>query len=213
MIRLIQGSQRAQFPSEIDAMHCIRKKVFSDRLNWDVRVIGDWEVDEFDELNPLYLTSIDDDGRVRGSLRLLPTTGPNMLNDVFHALLSDGVRIESATIWESSRFSVDHEAAAERSENLLNRVTGELLIGIVEVGMLVGLTHVVSVYDAMFARILKRANCIATPVGQTVRIGRTLAFAGLFEIGDELLGNLRNASGISEPVLEQKSVLALGAAA
>lgn len=213
MIRLIQGSQRAQFPTEIDAMHRIRKKVFHDRLNWDVPTRGDWEIDHFDDLNPLYLVSIDHNQQVRGSLRLLPTTGPNMLSDVFDALLSDGVRIESATIWESSRFSVDHEAAAERSENLLNRVTGELLIGIVEVGMIVGLTDVVSVYDALFARILKRANCGATPVGQTVRIGRTMVFAGLFEIGEELLRNLRVASGITESVLEEKSVLALGAAA
>jgi N-acyl-L-homoserine lactone synthetase len=40
-----------------------------------------------------------------------------MLADVFPELLPGDMRIESATVWESSRFSVDQEAAAERSDN------------------------------------------------------------------------------------------------
>jgi N-acyl-L-homoserine lactone synthetase len=209
MIRLIPGSQRAQFPREIAQMHEIRKRTFHDRLNWQVRTLRSWEIDEFDALDPLYLVSIGPAGVVRGSLRLLPTTGPNMLADVFPQLLPDGMRIESATIWESSRFSVDQEVASERSENLLNRTTGELLIGIVEVGLLAGLTEVVSVYDAMFARILKRANCTAELIGKPARIGDVMGYAALFEISDRMLQNLRKASGISEPVLEQTGLTQL----
>ncbi len=212
MIRLIQGSQRAQFPVEVAQMHEIRKRTFHDRLNWQVRTLRSWEIDEFDALDPLYLVSIGQNGAVRGSLRLLPTTGPNMLADVFPELLPDGTRIESATIWESSRFSVDQEAAAERSENLLNRVTGELLIGIVEVGLLVGLTDVVSVYDALFSRILKRADCAAELIGKPARIGSVMGYAALFEISDRMLANLRKASGINETVLEQASFAQLAVA-
>ena len=51
MIRVIQSHQRGQFPREIDAMHRIRKKVFHDRLGWDVSIIRDWEVDGFDALD------------------------------------------------------------------------------------------------------------------------------------------------------------------
>ena len=187
-------------------MHEIRKRVFRDRLNWQVKTLRSWEFDEFDALNPLYLISIGDDGNVRGSLRLLPTTGPNMLADVFPELLPDGMTIESATIWESSRFSVDQAAAAERSDNLLNRTTGELLVGIVEVGLLAGLTEVVSVYDAMFARILKRADCAAELIGKPARIGDIMGYAALFEISDRMLINMRKAAGITEPVLEEKSI-------
>jgi N-acyl-L-homoserine lactone synthetase len=206
MIRLVSGSQRADFPREIAQMHEIRKRTFFDRLHWQVKTLRSWEIDEFDALNPLYLLSIDDNGNVRGSLRLLPTTGPNMLADVFPELLPRDMRIESATIWESSRFSVDQEAASERSDNLLNRTTGELLIGIVEVGLLAGLTEVVSVYDAMFARILKRANCAAELIGKPARLGDIMGYAALFEISDRMLTNLRKAAGVTESVLEEKSV-------
>jgi acyl homoserine lactone synthase len=212
MIRLVSGSHRAEFPREIAQMHEIRKRTFYDRLHWQVKTLRSWEIDEFDALNPLYLLSIGDDGNVRGSLRLLPTTGPNMLADVFPELLPDDMRIESATIWESSRFSVDQEAAAERSDNLLNRTTGELLIGIVEVGLLAGLTDVVSVYDAMFARILKRANCAAELIGKPARLGDIMGYAALFEISDRMLINLRKAAGVTESVLEEKSVKQLAAA-
>jgi acyl homoserine lactone synthase len=212
MIRLVSGSHRAEFPREIAQMHEIRKRTFYDRLHWQVKTLRSWEIDEFDALNPLYLLSIGDHGNVRGSLRLLPTTGPNMLADVFPELLPRDMRIESATIWESSRFSVDQEAAAERSDNLLNRTTGELLIGIVEVGLLAGLTEVVSVYDAMFARILKRANCAAELIGKPARLGDIMGYAALFEISDRMLTNLRQAAGITESVLEESSVKQLAAA-
>lgn len=193
-------------------MHEIRKRTFYDRLHWQVKTLRGCEIDEFDALNPLYLVSIGPDGAIHGSLRLLPTTGPNMLADVFPELLPDDLRIESATIWESSRFSVDQEAASERSENLLNRTTGELVTGIVEVGMLAGLTEVVSVYDAMFARILKRANCAAELIGKPKRIGDIMGYAALFEISDRMLRNLRMAAGITGSVLEEKSIERLAAA-
>ena len=83
MIRLIQGA-------EIEAMHRLRAAVFHERLARPVTVLDGWERDGFDELNPLYVLVTTRDGTVRGSARLLPTTGPNMLADVFCDLLPEG---------------------------------------------------------------------------------------------------------------------------
>jgi acyl homoserine lactone synthase len=154
------------------------------------------EVDQFDKLDPLYLLSQDAQGMIRGSVRLLPTTGPNMLSDVFPELLPANQSVRSSRIWESSRFSVDHEALAERSDKLINRTTAELLCGMTEVGMRAGLDFIVSVVDVHMERVLKRANCHCERLGQPQKIGKVTTVAGLWEIGDELLGNLREASGI-----------------
>lgn len=103
MLKLIEGSCASFFPREIDSMFRNRAEAFSDRLGWEVVVKDGYERDRFDDANPLYLVSVDPDTEAYwGSLRLLPTTGPNMLRDVFAQLL-DGDFIESATIWESSR--------------------------------------------------------------------------------------------------------------
>jgi N-acyl-L-homoserine lactone synthetase len=66
----------------MDAMFRNRASVFSERLGWEVTVKDGRERDVFDDENPLYLISVDPyTGAYWGSLRLLPTTGPNMLRD------------------------------------------------------------------------------------------------------------------------------------
>lgn len=213
MIRVIQSHQRGQFPREIDAMHRIRKKVFHDRLGWDVSIIRDWEVDGFDALDCVYLICVDDEERILGSIRLLPTIGCNMLNDVFPELLPDGARVESPLIWESSRFSIDPDADVELTRNRLSRPTAELILGMNELGRELGLSHIVTVYDAFIARVLRRADCRGEPISSPIRIGKTIAFAALFEIGDEMEAALRKASGITGPVLEADRQMARSDAA
>src|SRR3984885_9397153 len=96
MLKVIEGSYASFFPKEIDAMFRNRAETFSDRLGWEGTVKDGYERDIFDDENPLYLVSVDPDTEEYwGSLRLLPTTGPNMLRDVFPQLL-DGDYIESA---------------------------------------------------------------------------------------------------------------------
>ena len=213
MIRLVQGRNRRNHPREVDEMFRLRAEVFRDRMGWDVTVRDGWEIERFDEIDPLYLLCLDEHEMVRGSVRLLPTTGPNMLNDVFSELLPAGVPVRSALMWESSRFSVDHRSLAERTENKINRVTGELLIGIFDVAARAGLEFIVSVYDVMMGRVLRRAGCHAEPLGPAMLVGKTMSYAGLFEVGPEMMANLRAASGIAEDVIELKSARSTGLAA
>ena len=116
MLKLIEGSDASRYPKEMDAMFRNRALTFSERLGWEVVVNDGYERDVFDDENPLYLISVDPvTGEYWGSLRLLPTTGRNMLRDVFPFLLGEGEFIESATIWESSRIcAVAVEGQPER---------------------------------------------------------------------------------------------------
>jgi N-acyl-L-homoserine lactone synthetase len=202
MIRLVQGHQRSAYPREIDAMHRLRRKVFHDRMGWDVSVIRQWEIDGFDVLDPLYLLSVDQNNRVVGTLRLLPTTGFTMINDVFNALLPDKTPIVSPLIWESSRFAVDHEADVPIGPNGISRATAELGLGMNALGMRLGLTHIVTVYDALVHRTLRRASCAGEPIGDPQRIGKSLAYAVFYEVGPETESRVRAVSGIKGEVLE-----------
>ena len=205
MIYLVNGADAGQYRQWMDEMHVIRAKVFRDRLGWDVEVVDDRERDRFDAANPLYLLSVDGRGRVQGSLRLLPTTGPNMLRDVFPSLLAPGEVVESATIWESSRFSLDPDRPAEVTSRKLNRVTTELLCGIVEVGLMVGLSFVVSVFDARMVRIFRAAQCPADMIGTPRKIGKALTYAGLFDISEVAWSAIAAAGGISDRVVSRDS--------
>ena len=198
MIYAVKGSDADRHPKWMDEMHRLRARVFKDRLNWDVKVEQGKERDRFDDCNPLYLLSVDTSGTVMGTLRLLSTTGPNMLRDVFPMLLAEGEVVESPTIWESTRFAVDGSAAPTPNGGKVNRVTTELLCGIVEIGIMAGLTDIVSVFDAHMLRVLRTAGYAPELLGRPQKIGAVTTHAGLFDVSEEawrriaMIGNVRD---------------------
>jgi acyl homoserine lactone synthase len=202
MLKLIEGSYASFYPKDMDAMFRNRAETFSQRLGWEVKVKDGHERDHFDDKNPLYLVSVDPKTEEYwGSLRLLPTTGPNMLRDVFPQLL-DGGAVESATIWESSRICATAVLGQpERNRSGVNYVLSELILGIGEVAVAAGLTQIVSVFDARIFRVLKAAGCNPQIIGTPQRIGGVMCYAGLFDTGEGPLQAFRAVAGIQDSVL------------
>jgi acyl homoserine lactone synthase len=212
MITIVEQSNLDQFPQLVEDMYRTRARVFSERLGWDVNVVNDLEIDQFDDADPLYLISTDDDMKqFYGSVRLLRTTGPNMLRDVFNCLLDDDEVIESPLIWESSRFSINPDVMHEGenfNKKLVNQITFELLLGLTEVGMKVGIDFIVSVYDARMARIFRSAKCTSTIIGTPQKIGKVKAYAGLFETNQSMIDQLAKAGSIYQSVLSPNTRIA-----
>jgi N-acyl-L-homoserine lactone synthetase len=159
------------------------------------------EIDEYDALNPVYLLYCNDDGRVEGSVRFLPTTGPNMLRDSFPALLGSHPAPNSPRIWESSRFSLDVDPMSQRTERGTSRATYELLAGMGEFGLTRDLTHIVTVTDIFVERIIRRAGVPWRRIHDPQRIGNSLAVAGFAEISEWIVNHLCTLGGLRRPVL------------
>lgn len=205
MILAIEGVDRHAYPDLFDQMFRMRAAVFSERLGWDVTVIDGKEVDRFDGEDPLYLLCVDElTQELKGAVRLLPTTGPNMLRDVFALLVPDG-SVESPLIWESSRFALNPLLSVgpnrQDANRVVNTTTIELLCGLVEAAQLAGVEHIVSVFDARMARIFRAADCPYELIGVPARIGKTMTYAGLFEISDSMRRRLGAAGGLHAPLL------------
>lgn len=206
MIKLVYGHDREKFPELIDAMHRLRKQVFHDRLRWEVPISGDWEIDAFDEEDPLYVLSLDSKGMLQGSLRLLPTTGPNMLRDVFSDLTKETGPVENPQVWESSRFCVRFSGERDQREsNLISKATVELIAGMGEVGILAGLDHIVTVYDAFLRRIIRQTGCSETLIGEPVRYGRVQTYAGLFDVDLIQLDAFKRVWNLQPALVEEES--------
>lgn len=199
MIELVQGAEAHLHPRWMDEMHVIRARAFKDRLNWDVEVVGGRERDRFDDCDPLYLLSVNGEGRVQGTLRLLPTTGPNMLRDVFPCLLGEEAPVEHPLIWESSRFVIDLDYCG--AHNCGKLVVAELLCGAVEVGLAAGLEFFVSVFDARVKRILETAQYRPEIIGTPRKIGAVQSYAGLFDVDEARWRAVAERAGIAGPVL------------
>jgi acyl homoserine lactone synthase len=212
MIEMAEGRYFSRCDQPLREMFQMRAEVFSSRLGWDVTVREGMEIDRFDDENPIYLLSMDEtSSRLRGAVRLLPTTGPYMLRDVFHSLLPDGAP-NSCHIWESSRFAINPSiltgSKPARANHVVSRTTIELLCGIVEVCRKLHVGQLVSVFDARMARILRAVGCDFEPLGPPRRIGNTLTYAGRFEMTKQLRERLGRVGGFPSPVLAPSPLIA-----
>jgi N-acyl-L-homoserine lactone synthetase len=203
MLQLINPARYGEFTDDLAEMHRLRYRIFKERLGWDVQASGDMEVDEFDACQPVYLLQRNDDGRVQGCVRLLPTTGPTMLRDTFPALLDGQAAPASQVIWESSRFGVDLCTREAKTAGSIARATYELFAGMIEFGLTRQLTDIVTVTDARMERILCRARWPLKRLGAPRAIGKTIAVAGYLEVSRERLSCVREAGGLDKPAISE----------
>ena len=108
----------------------------------------------------------------------------------------------SVTVWESSRYCVDTDAATKWCKGGVHQATAELLIALCEIGMQAGLTFIVTVIDFRMERILRKLNCMGDRIGGPKKYGKVSAIAGLWETSEEMLEQLRATAGITASVLE-----------
>ena len=108
-------AQQAPGNAAMRAMFTARKRVFVDMLRWDLPVLEDmYEIDQFDTPDAEYLILLGDGGDHRASARLLPTTAPHLLGDLYPWLCDEAVP-RGPSIWEISRFCIDPgQPASER---------------------------------------------------------------------------------------------------
>ena len=191
-------------------MHRLRRRVFKDRLDWTVSVSNGLEADQYDNLSPTCLLGVDRQDVV-GCVRLLPTTGRNMLADTFPILLDGQAPPKNAKIWESSRFCVDTQNVAATAENGLKEATFLLFAAMIERGQHHDLQAIATVTDLRMERILRRAGWGLDRLGEPRQIGATKAVAGLLPVTDDALGAIRAAGKISGPAIDNSSSLALAA--
>ena len=191
MIRYIYGDELHLHPQLARTMFQDRAEQFSRRLKWDVRVNEDGEErDAYDGHNPLYVIWQKPCGGHGGSMRLLPTTGPTMVNDHFLGL-TQGVRIESPLIWECTRFCLSQGAGGGVASALM-LAGGEVMQGF-------GIQHYVGVFDARMVRIYRMIGSQPEILGSQ-GAGRDRISVGLWEFTAEGQARVAASAGVSTDV-------------
>ncbi|KHK89069.1 acyl-homoserine-lactone synthase [Novosphingobium malaysiense] len=126
MIHTIDAGTQAQ-GAILRAMFEARKRVFVDLLKWDVPVLGgSWELDGFDDAHATYIVVSDELGRHRASARLLETTRPHILGDLFPRL-SDGPVPRGPAIREITRFCLERDLRASERREARNQLVSALV--------------------------------------------------------------------------------------
>jgi len=104
-MQLVTGSEKGLPEGFHTKVSRYRHAVFVERLGWDLPVQNGLELDQFDRPDTVYVAAQDDEGNVVGCARLLPTTKPYLLGEVFPELLNGLEPPCSEDVWELSRFA------------------------------------------------------------------------------------------------------------
>lgn len=121
-----QDNDSAVSDAVMRAMFEARKRVFVDLLGWDLPVLADrFEIDQYDDQNARYLILADSDQNHLASARLLPTTRPHILGDLFPELC-DAPAPTSPDTWEITRFCLDRNLSAPERRRWRNALVTAL---------------------------------------------------------------------------------------
>jgi acyl homoserine lactone synthase len=187
MIVVIEQYNARDYAHLLDQMFRLRARVFHDRLGWDVQVADGKERDRYDDAGPVYIIYADDDTQdVKGSLRLLPTTGPTVLADIFSDTLPDAIGLSAPTIWECTRFCV--EDGGSRHQQLI--ASGMLIAALGDVAIKAGIESILGNFDSTMLRLYRRIGCEVEVLGSTQRYGRPV-YLGLFPISETILRRVK----------------------
>ncbi|MBF0326656.1 MAG: GNAT family N-acetyltransferase [Alphaproteobacteria bacterium] len=197
MITVIDERNRHLYHDALQNYFRLRHQVFVGRLSWALDAPDGEERDQFDTDAATYLLAQNATGEVIAGARMLRTDRPNLLADVF-PFLCDGPAPRSPSIWEVTRLVVDH-----RKDRLVGcgNVTGSLLCGLLEFGLCVSASHLVSVSDTRIERILRMAAWTIRRLGEVHDIDGIPAVAELQALNSEVLNACRAKMRITGNVL------------
>jgi N-acyl-L-homoserine lactone synthetase len=199
MIVRIESHNTHNYRHLIDKMHRLRGYVFRDRLGWDVQVVDGRERDKYDDEQPLYIIYTDEQQReVRGSLRLLPTTGPTLLSECFADTLPDAANLCAPTIWECTRLCIDDRLLDRGTPDELLFASAKLLVGLGEVAISKGIDSILGNLDASMLRLYRRIGCDIEILGSTSRYGRAV-YLGLFPVTELVLRRVKRGLADARP--------------
>lgn len=198
MIDLVLPETRFGFAAALMEMHHDRKQVFVDRLGWRLPAKGSWlEVDQFDDDYAIYLLARSPEGRHRGSVRLLPSSRPHMLNTLFSHLCPAGVP-SSDDCWEISRLVTN---PADASGSTVLKVHRLLALALVEFALDNSIAHYTLVAEAHRVPALLSVGWRVTPLGLPTLVEGEQLQALQIDLHPATLHEMRRRLRIEQPVL------------
>jgi acyl-homoserine lactone synthase len=201
MIIVVDAASRRHFSADLAAMHYQRKAVFVDRACWNIPVIANQEIDRYDGLaGTRYLLAKEQlAGPVLASARLLATTGPHLMQELYSAAYRSGLPA-GPKVWEVSRYCTSPSVGG-RDKRL--GLLWEIICGIMEMALMHGIENVIFTANrALLPRALE-SGWSARTQGQTMSDGDDEVTAVVAAITSEGLDRVRTRHGVSAPVIRR----------
>ena len=198
MILVVNTQNHTLFQSELVQMCRQRKAVFVDGAGWKIPVIGDMEMDAYDRRDTIYLLAKDrPDGPVLASVRLLTTTGPHLMCELFDTAARESMP-RGATVWEASRFCT---APGIRGRRRRHALLWEIICGVIETGLLYGIDEVIFAASRALLPLALRCGWEARTLGRRLSDTEDEVSAVVAAITAAGLRRVRQLHGVSIPAI------------
>jgi acyl homoserine lactone synthase len=166
-----------------------RHQVFVERLGWELPSQPGYEQDQFDRADTVHVVARNVSGQIVGCGRLLPTSGPYLLQEVFPQLLNGMTVPRSAKVWELSRFAAMSPQGAEparRNDYVAERV----LLQALRFCKSREVTHLLAVSTPPVERLLLRAGVRCQRLGPPDMAGGKPVIAFVIAVDDTSISAL-----------------------
>lgn len=189
-MNVISGKAGALSATLMTAMASYRYKVFIETLGWELETQNGEEYDQFDHDDTIYVIAQDEDGEVNGCARLLPTSSPYLLGDVFPQLMNGQPVPCSPDVWELSRFAaVDFKSATSSALSQFSMgFSIQLLKRAIATARQHGAKRLITVSPIGIERLLKRGGIHCHRAGPPMIIGGHAIFACWIDLSDPANG-------------------------
>jgi acyl homoserine lactone synthase len=178
-----------------DEIYRLRHKVFKQKLNWKVDTVdGDKEIDYFDSLDDLhYVLAFDDNNKLIGCMRLLPTLNDYMLEKVFPDLVDGKDMPKEDKIWEVSRVAVDPDYQRSIEMMSFDKATLLLLKGACEFSKKNNIECYVTVTTDRLGRLLQSLKMDSKRIGKKLAMEDCNVVTLQFNMNAESFGAIETA--------------------
>ena len=168
MTDFIDGTASQLSPVLLTRLFNYRYKVFVETLGWTLPCKKQLEIDAFDHKDTCYVLALDSCSVIIGCARLLPTSQPYLLSEIFPELLNGMDAPSSPDVWELSRFT-SMDPRFDISQLPLER-SRALLIEAMKVVKRSGGKSLISVSPIGVERLLRRVGIQGHRIGPPCRI-------------------------------------------
>jgi acyl homoserine lactone synthase len=173
-VHYISGTSTSLAAEVLVGLARFRHRVFVEMLGWELQSRDGLELDQFDRADTVYVAARNEHGAVVGIARLLPTTRPYLLRDVFPQLLHEQPLPCTPAVWELSRFAaVDFDSTRTNPvSNAAAQVSSPVAVGLLREAMRVagelGAQRLITVSPLGVERLLRKAGFRAHRAGPPI---------------------------------------------
>ncbi len=199
MLRIVYGYEVDQHAELMKEVYKFRHRIFVEERGWtDLGQASGEEIDEFDTEHTIHQILLNDEMRIIGYQRLIPTTRPHLLSTVLSHLCHDPAPA-GPDVLEWTRFAIEpsrRQTFPRRSSAFL-----DLAQGVVEWGLANDIRKTTVVIDCRLVVIGMQLRFRVRPLGFPIKIGREEVVALEFTFDEETLDVIHVARGSTTPII------------